>query len=581
MAVIKISAFAGERPLISPRLLPETAATAASNLRLDDGALTPINKPSVTLGSASDVGDQTIYLHGSDWLSWSSVVHASPGPVAADRLYYTGDGEPKMRVAGTIYPLALEPPASAPIVTISGTGSGDVVSRTYAWTWVTDFGEESAPSPISDLEDWQPGQTVTLSGFPSVPSGRNITKQRIYRSQTGSSGTYLYFIAERAASASDFVDTVAVDAFNEALPSAGWTPPPDDLSGLISMPNGMMAAFVGREVFFSEPYRPHAWPERYTMTCDSDVVGLCSLGSVLIVMTKANPYLMSGSHPDSMQSQKLEVNFGCINRRGIVDLGFAACYPAADGLVAIGADGSVSLATRQLFSREDWLALSPWTCVAGQHAGAYVLFYDTFQPNGDRYAGSLMINVGAGEYLVRSPEIAACVYFSSDEAALYFKPPSETNIYRFDDPDMPPDTYYWRSKEYWTTRPENFGAILVDLGDGSSLQSVAAIEAERVAIEAANQAILTADMLLSEVNAAEVNALAVAGDTLMELPDYDSIVINVYADRKLVRSITKAGSIDRLPAGSKTRLWEVSVSANVQVTQIIMAGTIDELRNMQ
>lgn len=581
MAVIKISAFAGERPLISPRLLPETAATAASNVRLDDGALTPTNKASLTLSTASAADHETIYRHGEDWLSWGGIVNASPGSVAQDRLYYTGDGVPKMRVAGTVYPLALNPPASAPTVAVTGSGSGDVQSRTYVWTWVTDFGEESAPSPTSAIVNWQPGQTVTLSGFPSTPSGRNITKQRIYRSQTGSAGTYLYFIAERAASNADFVDTVAVDAFNEALPSAGWTPPPDDMAGLISMPNGMMAAFAGREVLFCEPYRPHAWPERYTMTCDTDIVGLVSLGSVLIVMTTGNPYLMAGSHPDSMQSQKLEGNLPCINARGIVDLGFAACYPSREGLVTVLANGQVSIATRQLFSREDWLKFSPATIVGAQSTGNYVMFYDTILSDGERFAGSLLINVAGGEFLVRMNEIAGAAFYDTEEAALYYKPPDVANIYRFDDPAQPAATYTWRSKEFWLTSPVNFGAVLIDLGERDALLSFDAQEAEKAALIAANNALILAGEVRGDLGANFLGEFPLGGDALAALPDYGIFVVNIYADRQLVRSITRFGTIQRLPANAKARLWEVSVTSNLQVTQIIMAGTVDELRMTQ
>lgn len=581
MAVIKISAFAGERPLISPRLLPDTAATAASNVRLDDGALTPTNKPGLTLFSAGASDHETIYRHGDDWLSWSGQVHATPGPVAEDRLYYTGDGVPKMRVDGDVYPLALAPPSTAPTATPSGAGSGDVQSRTYVWTWVTEFGEESAPSPTSAIIEWQPGQTVTLSGFDAAPSGRGITLQRIYRSQTGSSGTYLYFIAERAVSTSDFVDNIAVDAFNEALPSAGWTPPPDTLSGLISMPNGMMAAFTGREVWFCEPYRPHAWPERYMMICDADVVGLVSLGSVLIVMTTANPYMMAGAHPDSMQSQKLEANLPCINARGIVDLGFAACYPSKEGLVTVLANGQVSLATRQLFSREDWLRLSPSTIIGAQLSGNYVMFYDTIASSGQRSAGSMVINVAGGEFLVRMSEIADAVFYDTAEASLYYKPPHVSNIYRFDDPSQPPATYEWRSKEFWTTRPETMGVVLVDLSEADSLISFEAQDAERAAILAANEAILAAGDLGASLGGAAVSTYALAGDKLIDLPDYAEFAVNIYGDRKLVRTITRGGSVQRLPSNFKARIWEVSVISNLQVTQIIMAGTVDELRMSQ
>lgn len=578
MPVIKISAFAGEKPLITPRLLPETAATAASNVKLNDGALTPTNKAALTGGNAGAANDKTIFRHGDTWLSWASHVHAVPGPVADDRLYYTGDGAPKMRVAGAVYPLALNKPASALTATLGGSGTGDTQSRTYVYTHVTDFGEESAPSPASAIVDWKPGQTVTLSGFGAIPTGRAISKQRIYRSQTGSSGTYFYLIAERAASTGDFIDNISVDTFQEPLPSADWNAPPATLSGLTSLPNGMMAAFSGRDVYFCEPWRPHAWPEKYIVACDSDIVGLAAIGSSLVVMTKAHPYLMSGSSPDSMVSTKLEANFPCINARGIADLGFAICFPSHEGLVAVRADGSVGLATLELFDRSDWLTLAPTSFVAAQYGGAYVLFYDTTNANGDRETGSIFININAAQYLVRSSEMADAAWYSVADAALYFKRPGKTEIMRFDAPGAAPEKVHWRSKEFWITQPVNFGAVLIDLGLGLSARTEANIRAEREAIDAQNAILFSGPSLESSVNEREVNALPVNGDLLIPYPYYEGVLLNVYADGQLIRSVSRAGTIERLPGKQKARCWELEISASVQVTQIVMAGTVDELR---
>jgi hypothetical protein len=580
MAVIKVAAFAGEKPQITSRLLPETAAKTASNVRLNDGALTPTHQALDVGGDAASLATKTIYLHADTWLSWDTEVWASPGPVAQDRLYYTGDGAPKMRASGTVYPLALPRPSVALTATPSGSGTGDVQSRTYAYTYVTSFGEESAPSPVSAIINWQPGQTVSLSGFVLPASGRGVTLQRIYRSQTGSGGTYLYLIAERAVANTDYVDSVAVDGFQEALPSADWNEPPDDLQGLISMPNGMMAAFSGRRVYFCEPYRPHAWPEKYAMTVASDIVGLGAIGSSLVVMTKGNPHLMSGSSPDTMQAVKLEATYPCINSRGIVDLGFAIVYPSELGLVAVRGDGSIGIASEELFGRDEWLALSPQTAIAGRHMDRYVLFYDTVLEDDSRGSGALLININAAQFLVRSAETASAVHIPADGSALYFTRPDDVNIRRFDAPDGSPETYYWRSKEFWFTVPQNFGAVLVDLGNGISLQSGAAIETERDAIIAANEAIILGDTG-GDLGGAALNVYPVNGDALLGFPIYDEVTVNIYADKVLFHTLTNINQVRRLPAGKKARVWEFDVSANIQVTQVIMAGTVDELRSTQ
>jgi hypothetical protein len=577
MPVIKLSAFAGEKPLINTRLLPETAATSAFNTRLDDGALTPTRASKWTRAMAGGPNHKTIYRHQGTWLSWASEVSAAPGPVANDRLYYTGDGPPKMRVDNQVFDLAIARPGTALSATVAGTGNGDTQSRTYCYTLVTSYGEETAPAPASAVIDWKPGQSITLKGFETGVVNRAITHQRIYRSQTGASGTYFYLIAERDVSNADFTDTVAVDDFKEMLPSADWNAPKATLNGLVAMPNGMMAAFSGKSVYFCEPYRPHAWPDKYAMTVDSDIVGLGSIGSVLVVMTKGQPYLMQGTSPDSVSSQKLEAKWPCINARAIVDLGFAICYPTYEGLVAVRADGSIVLTTSELFNRDGWLAFSPASAIAGQSRGVYVLFYDCVDPTGQRQRGALMINVNAAQYLVRSAEYADAVFVSDQDAALYLKRNDDTQIMRFDDPDSEPMTFYWRSKEFWLTQPINMSALLLDLGDGNDVWTQAAIENARQQIEQKNAVIFAGD-LGSAMNGGPINALALGKDAMLAYPENGKVSCNIYADGRVVASTDKTGRIVRMPGGFKARQWQVDISSNVQISQVILASTIDELR---
>lgn len=574
MAVIEIPTFGGETPLLNAKLLPVSGASAAYNVRLNDGILTPLRKSTETGFSAGATNHKTIFRFNGTWVSFANEVWAATGPVAQDRLYYTGVGAPKMLVGGTTYDLAVPTPAAAPSVAVTGSGSGDVQTRLYVYTWVTSLGEESMPCPATAAVNWQPGTTVTLSGFGAIPAGRAITKQRIYRSQTGSSGTYFYFIAERAAATTDFVDTVPVDGFQEVLPSSDWTPPPAGLSGLIQMPNGIMAAFVGPDLYFCEPYRPHAWPEKYVLTMPHSIVGLAAIGQVLIVMTTGQPYIVQGSHPDSMADAKIEAPFACINSRSIVNLGFGVAYAANEGLVLIRADGSVTLATAQSFSREQWLALAPRDIIAGQAGGVYSLFYEIIDEFGSAKSEMLMINVNAAQSVSRSTERADAVFYDLAEASLYFKRPGETAILKFDEPSRPRETLYWRSKEFMSVEPVSFGALLID---SSSNPDSAANQAEIDAIQAKN-AILLANPLTSEIGGAAIDELPLGGDILTPVPTFDLFTANVYADDVIVRTVGTTGQVLRLPGGKKARKWQIDVSANVPVTQIIMASTVEELK---
>lgn len=578
MPAIKLEAFRGEQPRIIARQLPGSGAQAALNVRLDDGGLTPIRR-SVAEAVAGGADHLAILRFNDAWLSNAAAISAAEGAVDSTRLYYTGDGAPKLRkLDGTIYALALPAPTPALTATLGSSGSGDVVTRIYAYTWVTDLGEESEPCAASAAIDWQPGHTVTLSGFASTPADRGITLQRIYRSQTGTSGTYFYLIAERAASSSDFSDTVAVDAFQEPLPSADWNPPPDALEGLVSMSNGIAAGFVGRSVYFSEPFRWHAWPEKYVQQVDADIVGIAAINSVLFILTKGHPYFASGSVPEAMQLDRSPANMACIGARGIANLGFAVCYPANDGLAIARPDGSVGLVSASLFNAEQWKAYDPATMIGSQHQGRYVGFYSV--TSGDQVIeGCMAIEVAGEPFLSFASATATAAFFDLPSAALYYLRKGTDDIVRFDAPNGARARQYWRSKPFILPYPENFGAIRVDsdiVFTNADALAAAAVVADAIA---ANELLIAAGGLSGEINATALNGGALNGDILEPIPGSgNTLAIGIYANGTRVATVTATNDITRLPSGFLAEKWEIDVSGDIPITQIVMAKTMNELK---
>lgn len=507
MVAITINSFIGEQPRIVPRRIPDSAAQSAVNTRLDDGALTPI-RIAATESETSDTSIRTLFKLEStgQWFTWSSDVHAAPGPVVDERLYFTGDGVPKMKVGGTDYTLAVERPAAAVTASATGSGTGIEYTRLYVYTYVTGFGEESEPNPVSNEITWQSGQTVTLSGFAApTDTTRNITKQRIYRSQTGQSGTYFYLIAERDVSTANFNDTVDVDDFQEALPSADYNTPAGSLEGLVPLPGGMMAAFTGRELHFCEPYQPHAWPEKYVLHTDYDIMAVRGVGSVLVVLTTGQPYIVLGASPAAMQMQKLEINAPCINKKAVVDLGYAVAFPSYEGLFIIDGSGAVSNATRNLFKREDWLTLDPATMVAGQLGGRYVAFYDYTDVGGMPHAGSLFIDTAGDGYLFRNATVTSACHFDIPSSRLYYVDRDTGNIMEVDAEDQPREELYWKSKEFVFPRPVSMAAIIIDADSTVSLEEQAAIDSENSQIAAANAATIATGDIFGAIGDAQIN----------------------------------------------------------------------------
>jgi len=267
-------------------------------------------------------------------------------------------------------------------------------TRVYAYTFVnkeSGFEFESAPSAASSSVDVRDDQTVSLSGFSNVPSGYVITHKRIYRSV---SGVFL-FVAEITAADANFTDDVKPDLLGEQLPTLTWAEPPQTLTGLTNLPNGLMAGFSGRDVYFCDPYHPHAWPEQYIQTLDYPVVGLGRMDTTLAVLTKGTPYLIQGTHPSGMAVVKSDLEQACVSKNSIVSLMGGVLYAAPDGLMLLSAGGS-RIVTEQLFTFKQWQAFfKPESIHAYQQDNQYIGFYD----NGTTQGG-FIFDVRSGQFIL-------------------------------------------------------------------------------------------------------------------------------------------------------------------------------------
>jgi hypothetical protein len=187
MFAARIQGFSGEIPRLAAHLLPDNAARVAANLKLYNGDINPVFAPSDVAALAGVSAPKTLYrlraAAGTLWLAWDRDVNVVPGPIAGDtsgRIYYTGDGEPRVTnyaLAGAgggsdypkqFYALGVPHPRAAPTLAPSGSGVAPNVTRAYVYTFVTQWGEESAPSDAATVTI-QTGQGVALSGLSVAP----------------------------------------------------------------------------------------------------------------------------------------------------------------------------------------------------------------------------------------------------------------------------------------------------------------------------------------------------------------------------------------------------------------------------
>lgn len=328
------------------------------------------------------------------------------------------------------------------------TQTATLESRVYAYTWIAEeagLTMESAPSPPSATVDVEFGgsQVVEVSGFDSVPSGAyNVTGKRIYRA---TNGVYL-FVAEVSAATASYDDSLTSEQLGEELPSLYWSPPPDTLEGLINLPNGMMAGFVGRDVYFCEPYRPYAWPEPYMQTVDYPVVGLGRMDTTLAVLTTGVPYFMQGSHPDSIAVVKSDIAQACVSKRSIVSAAGAVVYASPDGLILLSPGGSRNL-TEALFDYKTWQAhFAPTSIHAYAHDNQYIAFYD----NGV-VSGGFIYDLASGQFTMH--DIYAEAGYTDLQRDRLFLAKSDKSLRVWNDGAS--KTYLWRSKVF--TMPQNTG----------------------------------------------------------------------------------------------------------------------------
>jgi len=584
MATLKLIGFTGELPRIMPRALPDMASQFAMDVRLTDGGLEPvrISKLANTF-SETVTGSGVIYLKDSDWMLFADGTSVAKAPIADDRLYVMGapSTTPKMIVDGVSYELALPRATSALTATETGTLDDDLSeSKLYSYTLVTEINgitEESEPCALSNSVLVSPGMSVDLEGFQVGVASRGITYQRIYRTQFGDSGVRPYLIHQRNVSTDDFTDASPFTGILGELESLDYNPPPDGLRGVISLPNGIMAAFKGKELYFSEPYKPHAYPEKYILKTDHEIVGLGGFGSSIAIMTEGLPYIATGTSPDSMRMSDLELNLPCINARGIQDMGYSVVYPSYDGLVMIS-DAGASVVTSGIIDRNEWLSYNPAGWTTGQFNARFYASYSYADPDNVEQRGTLIVDLsGAQPFIIRSSIQTYSFYYSLEMGRLYYL--EGQKVYQYDPAGEANLLLRWDSKQFVLSRPESYTAILVEADDALTEDEIRALQDEIDSAVLANTALYdSTDPLNGAVNALAVNVAALGFDDLLEVPTINrTVVTNVYADGNLVKAIGGYNQVRRLPTGFKAKKWEIQVFADTPISQISLSSSVREL----
>ena len=277
---------------------------------------------------------------------------------ATSVVYY--DGLCSHIATGTPLLYTITIPSFSTLLTSSGSNAPTLQTVAYVAVAVNIWGEESAPSDPLTVE-FRPGLTGVALEIAHTPNASEVplAGMLFYRTYQSNSGTTSYFlINETPVVGVDGVYSLAdsstepVTATTLAVNQAEWDPPPEALEGLSYAGNGVFCGAVGKDLYFSEPYKPHAWP--YRMVFPHEIVGVLGIEGGILVTTTLHPYLVYGAHPEQMSQVRMAAEQSGWSNTALSHLEGSAVYAGNDGLVSVSGGQATIKGSQELFRREDW-----------------------------------------------------------------------------------------------------------------------------------------------------------------------------------------------------------------------------------
>jgi len=632
---IQIEFFKGKLPKLSPHLLENEQSQELQNASIESGDIRSwLGLEQITgTGTTPPTGCKTVKRWPANstvyWLFSTNDLDFAGCPVANDvweRLYYTGESQPRYLandVIGTPFDFSTDyvklakPQPTSTLVT-SGYTTGTTY-RAYFHTYVSRYGEESIPSTLETLTDYGSGR-VQISGFtaPSDDSAALLDTVNGYRPST-----YLYRTNSSDAGTAEFqfvlqaywfntTDTYEVGQFvvysgalyecttqhtgawnggnftagelvndadlGEICPSINWSTPNDDLEGLIGLPNGIMAAFIGNKLYFSEPYLPHAWPTTYFITFDYKIVGIAPMGASIVVLTEGNPYLVSGVHPTEMTAQKYEAYWPCRSKRSIKATPWGIVYSANEGYVLIDQNGPQNL-LQKILTANQWLDYDPESIIADYFYNKIFIFYNSAE-----------LGKGGFIYLIDQAEMTdldfyiECSTYGEDGNYYVVKRenPLETDLllYQWEGDQYNYLQYYWKSRRFILPTTMNFSVAQV-IPDLEWTQALEALLEESNYLATLNAALFATGDISGDICDDEINGEDINGDGLYDISSLlfnTDINFKLYVDNVLkFEKIVSSDKPFKLPSGYKGRRVEVELRGYVPVKRLILATSMREL----
>jgi len=563
--------------------------------------------------------------------------------------------------------------------------AGNTQIRTYVYTFITPWAEESIPSVVSNELYIKEGQTVTVGSLPQAkPTGDNFVRGvRLYRSvasasatdyfqlatlwfpttlstierasnvsivtlthphnfivgdrfkisgcndasfnitggivtevvndykfkyaqsatnvgsTSASAGTLFHDVSELASSTArywgdgsyDFTDDFLVTGLSTILPSEDYDPPPATMQGLITAHNNILVGFFGNQLCFSFPDKPHAWPEKYRLTFDADIVAIQAVSGYILVLTEEYPFQVSGNDPATMVSARIDTLYPCYSKRSVLNMGYGVVWSTHGGLAVWSPATGVDLITKFVHDWDTWnAALDPTTIVGHYYDGKYF---------GSHSTGSFIFERDdkVGGYFVQVQYKFSAAYSDPQTGTMYYTAGSGGDIQEWDNENQTLSPMEWKSKTIVTKDYLNLGAARVIADFETSSQETLNIIAYNNGVPVFNTAIWARSQQIGTINGptnyisggityinnGTLNGFTLNGDPQTRYTKLNTgiqpVTFKLFVDKQLVfQGSVSNDEIFRLPTGYRSDTFEVAVSGSSRVRAIHFGETPYGLR---
>lgn len=474
MATIKIDQFHGIAPRFHPTLLGEGMAITANNLKLKNGKLVPLREPkavrsipirlenglsdagsakSLHVWRASDGNIEMLAFPGQTWLAEGNIADDDKYRVIIsgetgvnftddDGKVYENSPQIYLRTAKgerVIHPLcknSIPPPLVQRSEDSSELDRANMRYTYFFYTWVDEYGYESPISEHSlswngkefvdaDLE-YNDGDTIRFEAIKPYDLPQEATAVRIYKVVAGTETGHIQFISEYTrdeATSKDMYVLVKDEDAGEIITEIEC--PPGNLSNIIRVFGGgsFYAGFSKsnpKTVCFSDMGYIYSWPIANRYDVDGNIVALATTSNTVYALTDGYPYVLSGTAPDGMTVYPLAGPAACVSSRSVCVFRNAVYYASNEGICTITNNADAGMVvqnlTDQIWTKDQWNALNPSSCIIVQHDAVLHCWFDT-----DEGRKSYSIDLAESTNAVTTndePSTCACVDAKTDK--LYF-----------------------------------------------------------------------------------------------------------------------------------------------------------------